>query len=271
VSHDEAAFAQMVKAAKSWITEGHSYQVNLSLRVDVPYRGPPTDLFATLRAANPSPYQALLVSPEATLVSASPELLGATEGTDLVTRPIAGTRPRGATPAEDQALEAELVRDAKERAEHVMPVDRARNDLGRVARFGSVRVTEEAVVERYSHVMHLVSEVEAELADGRDAWEAFEAIFPCGTITGAPKKRSCEIIDQLEPFSRGAYTGSLGLVTPGWSVWNILIRTAVLRDGQAHVQAGAGIVADSVPAREHAECLHKAAALLEALGLEVPR
>ncbi len=267
-THDREGFCDMVEQAKAFIREGHSYQTNLSLRLSAPFEEDPADLFDRLRATNPSPYQAVLVSPEATLVSASPELLVRTEGRRLVTRPIAGTRPRGATPEEDAALERELVASAKENAEHAMLVDLARNDLGRVARYGSVHVSGSTIVERYSHVMHLVSQVEAELAEGQTAWDAFEAIFPCGTITGAPKRRSCEIIDALEPIGRGAYTGSLGLVTPEASVWNILIRTAVLEEGHAHVQAGAGIVADSDPAREHEECLHKARALLEALGVE---
>ncbi len=270
LTHDRDAFAGMVREAKRYIEAGHSYQVNLSLRATTRLTGDPTRLFDRFRRINPSPYQALVLAPEVTLVSASPELLIDVDGARLTTRPIAGTRPRGATPGEDAALADELRADAKERAEHAMLVDLARNDLGRVAAYGTVEVADDAVIERYSHVMHLVSEVRARLASDATAWDAFEAIFPCGTISGAPKKRSLEIIDALEPVSRGAYTGSLGLVTPGRSTWNILIRTLVSQEGTAHVQAGAGIVADSVPEREHAESLDKAQALLEALGLTRP-
>ncbi len=271
LSHDAEGFSRMVEAAQGYITEGHSYQVNLSLRATVELSGDPIGLFHHLRSTNPSPYQALVVTPELTLVSASPELLLDVQGDRLATRPIAGTRPRGATPDEDARLEAELVRDGKERAEHAMLVDLARNDLGRVSRFGTVEVSEYGVVERYSHVMHLVSEVQGRLAESASPWDAFEAVFPCGTISGAPKRRSLEIIDELEPTSRGAYTGSLGLITPERTTWNILIRSLVLQEGRAHIQAGAGIVAESVPAREYKESLDKARALLEALGVpEVP-
>jgi para-aminobenzoate synthetase component 1 len=264
---DRARFAAMVEQAQAYIEAGHSYQVNLSLRASMDLEGDPTRLYQKLRSMNPSPYQALVLAPEVTLVSASPELLVDVDGRQLVTRPIAGTRPRGDTPAKDRALAGELRADAKERAEHAMLVDLARNDLGRVAEHGTVEVAEDAIIERYSHVMHLVSEVRGRLAPEADAWDAFEALFPCGTISGAPKRRSMEIIDELEPVSRGAYTGSLGLVTPERSIWNILIRTLVLQDGRAHVQAGAGIVADSDPEREHAESMAKAQALLEALGV----
>jgi anthranilate/para-aminobenzoate synthase component I len=266
-THDQAAFASMVEQAQAYIEAGHSYQVNLSLRATTDLTGDPSRLYEQLRSMNPSPYQALVLAPEVTLVSASPELLVDVRGRQVTTRPIAGTRPRGETAEQDQALAAELRRDAKERAEHAMLVDLARNDLGRVAAYGTVEVAEDAIVERYSHVMHLVSEVQARLREDEDAWRAFEAIFPCGTISGAPKRRSLEIVDELEPVSRGAYTGSLGLLTPEWSTWNILIRTLVLQAGRAHVQAGAGIVADSVPEREHEESLAKARALLEALGV----
>jgi anthranilate/para-aminobenzoate synthase component I len=269
LSPSRPAFEGMVREAQAYIEAGHSYQVNLSLRASTRLTGDATRLFDRLRRANPSPYQALVLAPEVELVSASPELLLEVEGDRLATRPIAGTRPRGARPAEDAALARELAADAKERAEHAMLVDLARNDLGRVAEPGSVRVTDETVIERYSHVMHLVSEVEARLASDATAWDAFEAIFPCGTVSGAPKRRSLEIIDELEPVSRGAYTGSLGLVTPERSTWNILIRTLVRQGERAHVQAGAGIVADSDPAREHAESLDKARALLEALDVDV--
>jgi para-aminobenzoate synthetase component 1 len=269
LTHDREAFADMVEQAQGYIERGHSYQVNLSLRATTDITGDPSRLYQQLRSMNPSPYQALVLAPEVDLVSASPELLVDVRGDELVTRPIAGTRPRGEDPEEDRRLADELRRDAKERAEHAMLVDLARNDLGRVARHGSVEVAEDAIIERYSHVMHLVSEVRGSLRSEGDAWQAFEAIFPCGTISGAPKRRSLEIIDELEPTSRGAYTGSLGLVTPEWSTWNILIRTLVHQDGSAHVQAGAGIVADSDPAREHAESLAKARALLEALGVSV--
>ncbi len=270
-NHTQDSFTSMVEDAKAYIRAGHTYQVNLSLRATMRLDGDPTSLFDTLRSINPSPYQALLSTPEVTLVSASPELLLDVQARHARTRPIAGTRPRGGTPREDARLERELHADAKERAEHAMLVDLARNDLGRVARYGTVTVSDDALIERYSHVMHLVSEVQATLREDATAWDAFEAIFPCGTITGAPKHRSMAIIDELEAASRGAYTGSLGLVTPRWSTWNILIRTLVLRDDHAHVQAGAGIVADSDPPREHEECLAKAQALLEALDLDPGR
>jgi anthranilate synthase component 1 len=269
-SHGREAFGEMVREAKDYIQRGHSYQVNLSLRLSGPARGNPVALFDRAREHNPSPYQSLLSTPEVTLVSQSPELLVDVQGDRLATRPIAGTRPRGATPTEDARMEAQLQRDAKEQAEHAMLVDLARNDLGKVARPGTVDVADDAVIERYRNVMHLVSEVRGRLREDRTAWDAFEAIFPCGTISGAPKRRSLEIVDELEPTSRGAYTGGLGLVTPDRSVWNILIRTLVLQNGRGHVQVGAGIVADSDPELEYEECLAKARSNLEALGREGP-
>lgn len=247
------------------IHHGDLFQANLATRFTAPCEADPAALFAALQDANPSPYMALLEQPGFAVVSASPEQLLAVQDGVVRSRPIAGTRKRGATPDADAAMERELLSDAKEQAEHTMLVDLVRNDVAKVSRPGSVRVPERMSVERYRHVMHLVSRVEGTLADGRDAWDAVLALFPGGTVTGAPKVRACQRIHGAEPVSRGLYTGSLGYLSwSGNAHWNILIRTLLLADGEATVFAGSGIVADSDPEREWKEANRKARALLDA-------
>ncbi len=259
-------FAAAAGRVRDYIAAGDTYQVNLSLRRSRPAVAPPEWIYEELRRLNPSPYMGLLRLPGFTLVCGSPELLVSQRAGRLAARPIAGTRPRGRDAAEDTRFEAELFASGKERAEHLMLVDLARNDLGRVATYGSVRVPEFMACERYSHVMHLVSQVEATLAAGRDWTDTLRATFPGGTITGCPKHRTMEIIEELEPVGRGFYTGSLGWIGyDGDMELNIIIRSLLVHGGVAHVQSGAGIVADSVPAREHDESLRKAAALWAAL------
>jgi para-aminobenzoate synthetase component 1 len=261
-------FEAMVLAAKERVRAGEVFQVNLSHRLETETTLDPLDLYARLRVANPAPHAAFLASgplPDGMepfhVLSSSPERLFALRGGRLEARPIAGTRPREADPAE-------LLADPKERAEHVMMVDLARNDLGRVARFGSVEVPRLLTVESYRTVHHLVSVVEADLAEGKDAVDALVAMFPGGTITGAPKVRAMGIIEELEPVRRGVYTGSLGWIAPdGDADFNILIRTLLVKGGKVHLQVGAGIVEESVPEREHRETLAKAKGLLRALGV----
>lgn len=268
------AFEEMVARAKEHVAAGDVFQVNLSHRLECDVDGDPLDLYERLRVANPAPFSAFLQSGPLPwdadgfhLLSSSPERLFRLEGGRLEARPIAGTRRRDADAVRDAALKAELRADPKEQAEHVMLVDLARNDLGRVARFGSVRVPDLLTVETYRTVHHLVSVVEAELAEGKDAVDALVAMFPGGTITGAPKVRSMEIIEEIEPVRRGIYTGSLGWFGPtGDCDFSILIRTLLLRRGRAHLQVGAGIVQDSEPRREYEETLAKARGILIALG-----
>ncbi|MFC5530044.1 anthranilate synthase component I family protein [Cohnella yongneupensis] len=265
-SMSKGEFEQAVRRIQAYIAQGDVFQVNLSLRQSLPVNSTPEMLYEWLRLVNPSPYMGMLRTPSFALVSASPELLVKLDGGKLSTRPIAGTRRRGRTPEEDHALEDELLSSEKERAEHVMLVDLERNDLGRVAEYGSVRVPELMTVERYSHVMHLVSQVEGKLARGKDALDVLAAVFPGGTITGAPKIRTMEIIEELEPTRRGPYTGSLGWIDYNGNMeFNIIIRTIAMREGICHIQAGAGIVIDSVPEREFYECLNKAKALWKAV------
>lgn len=255
-------FERAVRRIQQYIAQGDVFQVNLSLRMSRAVQSRPEDLYEWLRRVNPSPYMSFLRFPDFQLVSASPELLVKLDGDRMSTRPIAGTRRRGRTPEEDAAMEAELLASEKERAEHVMLVDLERNDLGRVAAYGSVNVPELLTVERYSHVMHLVSQVEGRLARGKDAYDVLAAAFPGGTITGAPKIRTMEIIEELEPVRRGPYTGSLGWIDyAGNMEFNIIIRTMAVKDGICHIQAGAGIVIDSDPQREFYECMNKAKAL----------
>lgn len=255
-------FEQAVRRIQQYIAQGDVFQVNLSLRMSRAIRSRPEELYEWLRRVNPSPYMSFLRCPDFQLVSASPELLVKLDGERMSTRPIAGTRRRGRTPEEDAAMEAELLASGKERAEHVMLVDLERNDLGRVAEYGTVKVPELLTIERYSHVMHLVSQVEGRLARGKDAFDVLAAAFPGGTITGAPKIRTMEIIEELEPVRRGPYTGSLGWIDyAGNMEFNIIIRTMAVKDGICHIQAGAGIVIDSVPEREFYECMNKAKAL----------
>lgn len=269
LSLDQAEFESSVRQAVAHIHSGDLFQVNLATRTSMPCTQTPSHLLRTLRATNPAPYMALLDYGDAALVSASPENLFRFDGTAVSSRPIAGTRKRGADPQDDARLERELRNDAKEQAEHTMLVDLVRNDVARVARPGTVRVRQRMMVERYRHVMHLVSLVEAPVRAGTTAADCVRALFPGGTVTGAPKVRACQRIAQLEPVPRGAYTGSAGFVDwSGRSVWSILIRGLVLErrpDGAvAHVHAGSGIVADSDPGREWREAQRKGRALLEA-------
>ncbi len=262
----QAEFERMVERTRDYIAEGDIFQANLSVRLDLPFHGDPCALYSRLRRVNPAPYMTYLEFPDMVIAGASPELLLKVKGRRIETRPIAGTRPRGATPEETRENARELIEDEKERAEHLMLVDLERNDIGRVARFGSVAVPEFMVIEEYSHVIHIVSHVVGELAEGRTTFDAIKSLFPGGTITGAPKIRSMEIIEELEPTRRGIYTGSAGWIGyNGDAELNIVIRTILLHDGRAWMQAGAGIVADSVPKREYRESLRKAAAAVEAV------
>jgi anthranilate synthase component 1 len=261
------AYAAAVERAKAYIRAGDIFQVILSRRVATAVPGlDPLAIYRSLRVLNPSPYMFLVDVGHGTLVGSSPERLVRLEEGRVEMRPLAGTRPRGRDAAADQALGAALLADPKERAEHVMLVDLTRNDVGRISRYGSVRVTELMTIERYSHVMHLVSHVTGELAAGRGPWDVFQAVFPHGTVSGAPKVRAMEIIDELEPVARGPYAGAVGYVGfDGALNTAITIRTVLLRDGVAYVQAGAGIVADSIPEREHEECVAKARGMLAAI------
>jgi len=266
VSMDKARFGEAVRAVQRYIAQGDVFQVNLSLRQSRSSGLSPEELYEWLRRVNPSPYMGLLRAPDFALVSASPEQLVKLKDGRLSTRPIAGTRRRGRTPEEDLRMERELRMSEKERAEHTMLVDLERNDLGRVSAYGTVQVPEWMTVERYSHVMHLVSQVEGRLAEGKDAFDVLAAVFPGGTITGAPKIRTMEIIEELEPVRRGPYTGSMGWIDyAGDMEFNIIIRTIAAMDGMCHIQAGAGIVIDSDPEREFYECLNKAKALWKAV------
>jgi len=273
----EAAFVHAVERAKRYIYDGDIMQVVLSQRVSHPYPASPLALYRALRALNPSPYMFYYDMGGFHVVGASPEILVRLEGDTVTLRPIAGTRARGATREQDQALERDLLADPKERAEHVMLMDLGRNDVGRVAQVGSVRVTDNMVVERYSHVMHIVSNVEGRLKPGLDAIAVLKATFPAGTVSGAPKVRAMEIIDELEPSKRGVYAGAVGyLGFNGDMDLAIAIRTALVKDGRLYVQAGAGIVADSVPQTEWVETQSKARAVLRAAemaqaGLNSPR
>ncbi|WP_168123482.1 anthranilate synthase component I family protein [Paenibacillus sp. HB172176] len=255
-----------VEAIKRYIAQGDVFQVNLSQRQSRKASASPEELYEWLRLLNPSPYMGFLRSPDFQLVSASPELLVELSGRRLITRPIAGTRRKGRTEEEELRFIEELRTNEKERAEHIMLVDLERNDLGRISEYGSVQVKELMAIEHYSHVMHLVSQVEGVLAAGKDAYDVIAATFPGGTITGAPKIRTMEIIEELEPVRRGPYTGSLGWIDySGDMEFNIIIRTMTVAGGDVHIQAGAGIVIDSVPQREYAESLSKAKALWKAI------
>lgn len=258
-----------VDTAREHIRAGDAFQIVLSQRFEVDCPASALDVYRVLRATNPSPYMYLLRLPTGwDIVGSSPEALVTVTAGQALMHPIAGTRPRGADPEADQALAEELLADSKERAEHLMLVDLGRNDLGRVCAAGSVEVTEFMAVERYSHVMHLVSTVVGRLADGRDAFDALAATFPAGTLSGAPKPSAMAIIDELEPVRRGLYGGVVGYFDfAGGLDAAIAIRTALLRDGTAWVQAGAGVVADSDPAREDRECRDKAAAVLDAIAV----
>ncbi|HEX9812943.1 MAG TPA: anthranilate synthase component I [Burkholderiales bacterium] len=261
-------FEAGVERIREYIRAGDVMQVVLAQRLSVPYRATPLNLYRALRTLNPSPYMYVLNLDGFHIVGSSPEILVHLENGVVTVRPIAGTRRRGADETQDQALEKELLADPKERAEHLMLIDLGRNDVGRVAQIGSVKVTERMVIERYSHVMHIVSNVVGRLRDDLDAVDVLRAAFPAGTLSGAPKIRAMEIINELEPVKRGVYGGAVGYI--GWSGnmdTAIAIRTAVIKDGRLYVQAGAGIVADSVPALEWEETMSKARAIFRAVAL----
>jgi anthranilate synthase component 1 len=260
------AFKANVVKAKEYIAAGDIFQVVVSQRFEMPTSADPFDVYRVLRLINPSPYMFFLQYPGAALVGSSPEPHVRVQGREAIIRPIAGTRPRGATEDEDRKLADELLDDTKERAEHVMLVDLARNDLGRVSAPGTVRVQELMQVERYSHVMHIVSEVHGRLAPDRSSFDAFKWAFPAGTVSGAPKIRAMQIIDELEQTRRGPYAGAVGYFDFSGNLDTcITLRTALIKDGTAYVQAGAGIVADSIPEEEDQECRNKARALLSAI------
>ena len=258
-------YFEMVASAKDYIQAGDIFQVVLAQRFTAPFALPPVHLYRALRRINPSPFLYFIDLPGFALIGSSPEILVRARGGEVTIRPIAGTRPRGKTSLEDAENKASLLADPKERAEHLMLLDLGRNDVGRVTKGGSVTVTDSYMVEFYSHVMHIVSNVVGELADDKDAIDALFAGFPAGTVSGAPKVRACEIIAELEPETRGAYAGGVGYFSPNGDMDScIVLRTAVVKDGIMHVQAGAGIVADSNPEYEQRECEAKAGALIAA-------
>jgi anthranilate synthase component I len=261
-------FEKSVLRAKEYIAAGDIFQVVLSQRFEVTLNAHPFEVYRSLRVVNPSPYMVFLNAGDHSIITASPEMLVRATGRRLEYRPIAGTRPRGATETEDLLLGEEMRADEKEVAEHVMLVDLGRNDLGRVADYGSVEVTELMEVERYSHVMHLVSSIKARLRPGMDRFDALSACFPAGTVTGAPKVRAMEIIDELEPTRRGVYAGSVMYLDYSGNLDScIAIRTILVKNGKAYIQAGAGLVADSVPETEYVETVNKARAMLQAIEL----
>jgi anthranilate synthase component I len=259
------AFKAMVRKAKEYIVAGDVFQVVLAQRFEAPFALPPFSLYRALRRTNPSPYLYFLDFGAFAIAGSSPEILVKVSGDVVTIRPIAGTRPRGVTPHEDKALEEELLADPKERAEHLMLLDLGRNDVGRVSAIDTVKVTDQFFIERYSHVMHIVSNVEGKLAGNRDALDALTAGFPAGTVSGAPKVRAMQIIDELEKEKRGLYAGCVGYFSAAGEMDTcIVLRTALLKDGKMYVQAGAGIVADSDPDFEQQECINKAKALFRA-------
>lgn len=264
----EKGFKQAVARIKDYILAGDIMQCVLSQRMSVPFSAEPLDLYRALRSLNPSPYMFHINLEDFQVVGASPEILTRMEDGEITVRPLAGTRKRGHNEAEDQALETELLADPKERAEHVMLIDLGRNDIGRVSQTGSVQVTDQMAIERYSHVMHIVSNVTGQLKPNLGPLDALKATFPAGTLSGAPKIRALEILDELEPVKRGVYGGAVGYI--GWSGnidTAIAIRTAVIKDGQLHIQAGAGIVADSDPQLEWEETMNKGRALFRAVAM----
>jgi anthranilate/para-aminobenzoate synthase component I len=265
----QTAFEEMVRQCKEYIMAGDIYQANLSQRLSAAISTlDPLRLYAILREINPSPFAAFLDFGDVQMVGSSPERLVSLREGVAETRPIAGTRKRGTSNEEMQELSAELLMNEKERAEHIMLLDLERNDLGRVCDYGTVDINELMVVEEYSHVIHIVSNIRGSMSKGKDCFDLVRAMFPGGTITGVPKVRCMEIIDELEPVARGPYTGSLGYISNAGDMdLNIIIRTLVIKDGMAHIQVGAGIVADSDPTREYFETLQKAEALRKALGM----
>ena len=264
----QQGFESAVEKARRYIIDGDAMQIVLSQRLSIRYESEPIDLYRALRSLNPSPYMYFLNLGDHHVVGSSPEILVRLEDETVTVRPIAGTRPRGRTPEIDAALERELLDDPKELAEHLMLIDLGRNDAGRVSRIGSVRLTEKMIVERYSHVMHIVSNVEGRIRPDMSAFDVLRATFPAGTVSGAPKIRAMEIIDELEPVKRGIYSGAVGYIS--WSGnmdTAIAIRTAVIKDRQLYIQAGAGIVYDSVPENEWAETMNKGRAIFRAVAL----
>jgi anthranilate synthase component 1 len=268
----KAEFEDAVRDCVEYIRAGDIFQVVISQRLSVPLKVDPFEVYRTLRVVNPSPFMFFLRTPHCTLVGSSPEIMVRVVDGKVTVRPLAGTRRRGRTEEEDERLAEELLADPKERAEHVMLVDLGRNDVGRVARYGSVEVSDVMVIERYSHVMHITSNVTGQLTDDRDAFDALAACLPAGTVSGAPKVRAMQIIDELEPHRRGPYAGAVGYIDFAGNMDTcIALRTIVIQDGTAYVQAGAGIVADSVPEREYEETLNKARGLLKAIEIAQQR
>ena len=261
-------YEKAVDIIKNYIVNGDAMQVVLSQRLSISFQSKPINLYRALRSLNPSPYMYFLDLEDFQIVGSSPEILVRLEDNIVTVRPIAGTRPRGKTKSEDLALEKDLLEDPKELAEHLMLIDLGRNDLGRVADMGSVNLTDKMIIERYSHVMHIVSNVTGELKKGMNAMDVLRSTFPAGTVSGAPKIRAMEIIDELEPVKRGVYSGAVGYIS-----WNgnmdtaIAIRTAVIKDKTLHIQAGAGIVADSIPKNEWDETMNKGRAIFKAVSL----
>ncbi|MFZ4733088.1 MAG: anthranilate synthase component I [Pirellulales bacterium] len=266
------AFLAAVERAIDYIRAGDIFQVVLSRRLDIPFTAPPLELYRTLRVVNPSPFMFFLRLPQVTLVGSSPEIMVRCIDGAVTVRPLAGTRPRGRTPEEDEALATGLLADPKERAEHVMLIDLGRNDVGRVARIGSVVLSDVMSIERYSHVMHLTSNVTGQLAEGATAFDALKACLPAGTVSGAPKIRAMEIIDELEPRRRGPYAGAVGYIDFGGAMDTcIALRTVVIANGTAHVQSGAGIVADSIAEKEFEETVNKATGLVVSIDMTMAR
>ena len=262
----QAEFESAVRKCVDYIRAGDIFQVVISQRLEVPIRAHPFQIYRMLRVVNPSPFMFYVRTPSVTLVGSSPEVMVRVVDGHITTRPLAGTRPRGATEEEDRRLAEELLADPKERAEHVMLVDLGRNDVGRVARYRSVKLTDVMTIERYSHVMHITSNVSGDLAPGKTAFDALRACLPAGTVSGAPKVRAMEIIDELEPHRRGPYAGAVGYIDFNGNMDTcIALRTIVIQGNTAYVQAGAGIVADSVPANEWQETLNKARGMLKAI------
>lgn len=264
----QEGFEEAVLKAKEYIKEGDAMQVVLSQRLSIPFSARPIDLYRALRGLNPSPYMFYLDLGDFHVAGSSPEILTRLEDGDVTVRPIAGTRPRGKTAREDKLLEFELLADPKELAEHLMLIDLGRNDVGRIAKIGSVQLTENMLIERYSHVMHIVSNVVGKLKEGLSAMDVLRATFPAGTVSGAPKIRAMEIIDELEPVKRGVYAGAIGYLSwHGNMDTAIAIRTAVIKDKILHIQAGAGIVYDSVPKNEWDETMNKGRAVFRAVAM----
>jgi anthranilate synthase component 1 len=264
----QQGYEAAVSTIKDYIVEGDVMQTVLSQRMSIPYKADPLDLYRALRCLNPSPYMYHLDLGDFQIVGSSPEILVRLEDDTVTVRPIAGTRPRGQTREQDKALEDDLLADPKELAEHLMLIDLGRNDAGRVSQIGTVELTENMLIERYSHVMHIVSNVDGKLQADKNAFDVLAATFPAGTVSGAPKIRAMEIIDELEPIKRGIYSGAIGYI--GWSGnmdTAIAIRTAVIKDGQLHIQAGAGIVHDSVPRNEWDETMNKGRAIFRAVAM----